>query len=185
MWEFGMMRRPSSIAIAMILSLGSVLRAAPEHRRTAAGGRPPRVADRLVRRVADLRRGGEGRDAAPATGATRCTRSSAGCAARCRRGRSPSSRRRLPPISRLPSHSAIRKLRLRGLTVKGDIDLEWDVDAAQHDWQQVQQLARELGDKGWENRATGELAHGRIPERQHGGGQLPWCSGASGRDAVR
>jgi tetratricopeptide (TPR) repeat protein len=50
------------------------------------------------------------------------------------------------------------KLRLRGLTVKGDIDLEWDVDAAQQDWQQVRQVARELGDKGWENRATGELA---------------------------
>lgn len=49
------------------------------------------------------------------------------------------------------------RLRLRGLTVKGDVDLEWDVQAAQHDWQQVRQLARELGDKGWENRATGEL----------------------------
>ncbi len=49
-------------------------------------------------------------------------------------------------------------MRLRGFTVKGDIDLEWDVDAAQQDWQQVQQLAKELGDKGWENRATGELA---------------------------
>lgn len=42
------------------------------------------------------------------------------------------------------------KLRLRALTVKGDIDLEWDVDAAQQSWQQVQQIARELGEKGWE-----------------------------------
>src|SRR6266850_676607 len=50
------------------------------------------------------------------------------------------------------------RLRLRGLTVKGDVDLESDVLAAQRDWQQVAQLARELGDKGWENRATGELA---------------------------
>jgi tetratricopeptide (TPR) repeat protein len=49
------------------------------------------------------------------------------------------------------------KLSLRGLTVKGDIDLEWDVQAAQHDWQRARQLARELGDKGWESRATGEL----------------------------
>lgn len=49
------------------------------------------------------------------------------------------------------------RLRLRGLTVKGDIDLEWDVQAAQLDWQAVRQLARELGNKGWENRANGEL----------------------------
>jgi hypothetical protein len=46
---------------------------------------------------------------------------------------------------------------LRGVTVKGDIDLEWDVLAAERDWRQVLQLARELGDKGWENRANGEL----------------------------
>lgn len=50
-----------------------------------------------------------------------------------------------------------RRLRLRGLTVKGDIDLEWDVLAAERDWQQVQELARELGDVAWENRANGEL----------------------------
>jgi CHAT domain-containing protein len=52
---------------------------------------------------------------------------------------------------------ADRRLRLRGLTVKGDIDLEWDVQAALRDWQQVRQLAAELGEKGWENRAAGEL----------------------------
>jgi tetratricopeptide (TPR) repeat protein len=50
-----------------------------------------------------------------------------------------------------------RHLRLRGLTVKGDIDLEWDVQAALRDWQQVRQLAAELGERGWENRAAGEL----------------------------
>ena len=50
-----------------------------------------------------------------------------------------------------------RRLRLRALTIKGDIDLEWDVQAALRDWQQVRQLAGELGEKGWENRATGEL----------------------------
>ena len=49
------------------------------------------------------------------------------------------------------------RLRLRALTAKGDIDLEWDVQAALRDWQQVRQLAVELGDKGWENRAGGEL----------------------------
>ena len=49
------------------------------------------------------------------------------------------------------------RLRLRGLTVKGDIDLEWDVLAAERDWREVRQLARELGDADWENRANGEL----------------------------
>lgn len=50
-----------------------------------------------------------------------------------------------------------RRLRLRALTAKGDIDLEWDVQAALRDWQQVRQLAAQLGEKGWENRAGGEL----------------------------
>ena len=49
------------------------------------------------------------------------------------------------------------RLRLRALTVKGDIDLEWDIRLAQSDWEQVRQLARELPDSAWENRANGEL----------------------------
>ena len=49
------------------------------------------------------------------------------------------------------------RLRLRGLTVKGEIDLEWDVQAAQRDWEAVRELARELAEPGWENRANGEL----------------------------
>jgi len=49
------------------------------------------------------------------------------------------------------------RLKLRGLTVKGDVDLEWDVLAAHRDWQQVRELARQLGDAAWENRANGEL----------------------------
>ena len=50
-----------------------------------------------------------------------------------------------------------RRLRLRGLTVKGDIDLEWDVLAAERDWREVRLVARELREAGWENRANGEL----------------------------
>lgn len=50
------------------------------------------------------------------------------------------------------------RLRLRGLTVKGDIDLEWNVQAAARDWERVRQLAKELTDAGWANRANGELA---------------------------
>lgn len=49
------------------------------------------------------------------------------------------------------------RLRLRGLTVKGDIDLEWDILAAEHDWEEARRVAKELGEKGWENRANGEL----------------------------
>jgi CHAT domain-containing protein len=56
-----------------------------------------------------------------------------------------------------PLASQDRRLRLRGLTVKGDIDLEWDVLAAERDWREVLQLARELSEAGWENRANGEL----------------------------
>ena len=41
-----------------------------------------------------------------------------------------------------------RRLRLRGLTVKGDIDLEWDVLAAERDWREVRQIARELRRRG-------------------------------------
>lgn len=48
-------------------------------------------------------------------------------------------------------------LRLRGLTIKGDIDLEWDLESAQRAWQEARQVAEQVGNKGWENRATGEL----------------------------
>lgn len=57
----------------------------------------------------------------------------------------------------IPSGQDRRELRLRSLTVKGDIDLQWDIREAQRDWQKVRQLARELGDGGWANRANGEL----------------------------
>jgi CHAT domain-containing protein len=49
------------------------------------------------------------------------------------------------------------RLQLRGLTVKADIDLEWDMDAAQRDWEQVREVAQGLGDESWANRAVGEL----------------------------
>src|SRR5439155_8841967 len=49
------------------------------------------------------------------------------------------------------------QLRLRILTVKGDTDMDLDVDLAQRDWSAALDAARMLGDKGWEARATGEL----------------------------
>jgi CHAT domain-containing protein len=50
-----------------------------------------------------------------------------------------------------------RWLTLRGLTAKGDIDLEWDVPAARDSWQQVLELATALKHEGWMNRARGDL----------------------------
>jgi CHAT domain-containing protein/tetratricopeptide (TPR) repeat protein len=49
------------------------------------------------------------------------------------------------------------QLRLRVLTVKGDTDMDIDVDLAQRDWSEVLALSKRLGDKPWEARATGEL----------------------------
>jgi CHAT domain-containing protein/tetratricopeptide (TPR) repeat protein len=50
-----------------------------------------------------------------------------------------------------------RWLTLRGLTAKGDVDLEWDVPAARDSWQQVLELAAALKHEGWMNRARGDL----------------------------
>ena len=49
------------------------------------------------------------------------------------------------------------RLRLRVLVVKGDVDLDLDAGLAERDWTEALGLARKLGDKGWEHRATGEL----------------------------
>ncbi len=49
------------------------------------------------------------------------------------------------------------QLRLRVLTVKGDTDMDLDIDVAQRDWSEVLNVAKTLGDKAWEARATGEL----------------------------
>ena len=78
-----------------------------------------------------------------------------------------------------------RRLRLRALTAKGDIDLEWDVQAALRDWQQVRQLAAELGEKGWENRADRRARDDRVPERQHRGGHEVGATGARDRQGAR
>ena len=49
------------------------------------------------------------------------------------------------------------RLRLRCLVVKGDTDLDMDVGLADRDWTEALELAKGLGDKPWESRATGEL----------------------------
>jgi hypothetical protein len=43
------------------------------------------------------------------------------------------------------------------LIVKGDIDADTDTRAMRQDWEQVQALARDLGDDKWQYRAQGQL----------------------------
>jgi len=50
-----------------------------------------------------------------------------------------------------------KPLRMFCLIVKGDIDGEIDSRAMREDWEQVQALARELGDSKWQNRALAQL----------------------------
>jgi CHAT domain-containing protein len=50
-----------------------------------------------------------------------------------------------------------KRLRLFCLVVKGDIDGEIDAGAMREDWEQVQDLASQLGDKKWQYRALAEL----------------------------
>jgi CHAT domain-containing protein/tetratricopeptide (TPR) repeat protein len=48
-------------------------------------------------------------------------------------------------------------LRLRCLTVKGDVDLDLDTEKAERDWKEALEIATNLKDAAWMNRATGEL----------------------------
>ena len=50
-----------------------------------------------------------------------------------------------------------KQLRMFCLIVKGDIDDEVNSSAMGHDWEQVQALATELGNKKWQYRALGQL----------------------------
>ena len=48
-------------------------------------------------------------------------------------------------------------LKIRGLSLKGVIDLNVNTAAAHDDFSQIQVLAKAIGDRKWENRASGEL----------------------------
>src|SRR5689334_5811067 len=48
-------------------------------------------------------------------------------------------------------------LKIRALSVKGIIDLNLNTAAALDDFSQIKALARSIGDRKWENRASGEL----------------------------
>jgi len=63
------------------------------------------------------------------------------------------------------------RLRLRCLTVKGDVDLDFDTALAARDWTEVLSIAKHLEDAAWVNRANGELGiisfvQGDYPSRQ-------------------
>jgi tetratricopeptide (TPR) repeat protein len=50
-----------------------------------------------------------------------------------------------------------KRLQLRALIVRGDVNLEIDAPTARDDWSAVLALATELGDRKWQSRAQGEL----------------------------
>ncbi|MCZ2076300.1 MAG: CHAT domain-containing protein [Bryobacterales bacterium] len=50
-----------------------------------------------------------------------------------------------------------KRVQLRCLVVKGDVDLEIDAPAAKDDWEAALSLATEIGDRKWQSRAKGEL----------------------------
>jgi len=60
-------------------------------------------------------------------------------------------------LEKEPSLQTDKQLRLFCLVVKGDIDGEIDTGAMRDDWEQVQELASELGDKKWQYRALAQL----------------------------
>ena len=60
-------------------------------------------------------------------------------------------------LQKEPLLQADKGLRLFCLIVKGDIDGEIDAGAMREDWEQVETLAVQLGDKKWQYRALAEL----------------------------
>jgi CHAT domain-containing protein len=48
-------------------------------------------------------------------------------------------------------------LRIRGLALRAQIQMNLNTSNARHDWQEIAQLASEIADKKWANRASGQL----------------------------
>lgn len=79
--------------------------------------------------------------------------------------RSSADRENLPEMSaglqhKLDSNPLLhsdKRLRMFCLIVKGDIDGEFDYSAMTEDWQDVSELAQEIGDRKWQYRATAQL----------------------------
>ena len=70
------------------------------------------------------------------------------------------------------------ELRLFSLVVRGDIDGELDAAPMRRDWEAVLEVAQKLGDKKWQNRASGEIGFSMFlegemtPARQRVGSAL-------------
>ena len=51
------------------------------------------------------------------------------------------------------------RLQLKLLVAKGDVDLEFSPSSSRQDWEEALRVARTLGDKAWEARASGKLGY--------------------------
>src|SRR5260370_15242815 len=60
-------------------------------------------------------------------------------------------------LDKNPPLQADNELRLFCLMVRGDIDGEIDAVPMRRDWEAALKVAKALGDKKWENRASGEI----------------------------
>jgi CHAT domain-containing protein len=56
-----------------------------------------------------------------------------------------------------PVVQADPRLKIRGLALKGIIDLNIDTNAAESDWMEIREIANQIHDAKWQNRAQGEL----------------------------
>ena len=63
----------------------------------------------------------------------------------------------LTPQLSTPLVQSNLRLRLWCLTARGMTDIETNISAAKQDWLQARALAGKVGDRGWKNRASGEL----------------------------
>src|SRR5581483_1293691 len=63
-----------------------------------------------------------------------------------------------------PILQADKQLRLFCWIVRGDIDGELDAAPMRRDWEAALKIAQELGDKKWQNRATGEIGFSMFLE---------------------
>ena len=57
-----------------------------------------------------------------------------------------------------------KALRMFCLAVKGDVDGEIDALPMRQDWEEVLAIAKELGDRKWQNRASGEIGFAKFLE---------------------
>src|SRR5262245_38331812 len=69
----------------------------------------------------------------------------------------PSSARELDRLLATQAARNDPSLRLQILAMKGDLEFQYDLPAAERTWSEVERLAAEIGHTGWQARAGGEL----------------------------